>query len=200
MSTTLRDCYGPPLERARLKTLRKLDRHCRSFIELSPFVCLGTSSEEGSDVTPRGDQPGFVHVLDDAGTTIAIPDWPGNNRLDSLTNIVASPAIGLLFLIPGVDESLRVNGRAVISTEPALLARWSVAGKQPRSALVVTVAEAFLHCGKALIRSKLWKDDYRIERARLPTFGRMLKDQIEIADTVEEIEASVVEGYTKRLY
>ena len=194
----LRECYAPAIERARLKTLRKLDRHCRRFIALSPFLCLGTSASEGADVTPRGDAPGFVHVLDEV--TLAMPDWPGNNRLDALTNILANPQVGLLFLVPGVDETLRVNGRAAISTDPALLARWDVHGKQPKSVLVITVEEAFLHCGKALMRSRLWQGDYRVERAQLPTYGRMLKDQIEISDSVEEIEASVLEGYTKRLY
>jgi PPOX class probable FMN-dependent enzyme len=194
----LRERYGPVLERARPKTLRRLDDHCRRFIELSPFVCLGTSGEDGADVTPRGDTPGFVHVLDDL--TLAIPDWPGNNRLDSMTNIVSNPEIGMLFLIPGVDETLRVNGSAKIDTSAELLQQWDVNGKRPKSALVVTVTEAFLHCGKALIRSRLWKEDYKVDRASLPSYGKMLKDQIEICDTAEEIEASVAEGYKTRLY
>jgi PPOX class probable FMN-dependent enzyme len=195
---TLREQYGAPLERARLKTLRKLDTHCRRFIELSPFVCLGTSSADGADVTPRGDRPGFVHILDDS--TLAIPDWPGNNRLDSLTNVLANPAVGLLFLIPGVDETLRVNGTAAVSTDAELIERWEVNGRHPKSVLVVTVAEAFLHCGKALIRSRLWHDDYKVERSQLPSYGKMMKDQIEICDSAEEIEASVSEGYRNRLY
>lgn len=194
----LRERYGQPMERARLKTLRKLDVHCRQFISLSPFVCLGTSSAEGADVTPRGDAPGFVHVLDDV--TLAIPDWPGNNRLDSLTNVMSNPQVGLLFLVPGVDETLRVNGTGTISTEPDLLARWNTNGKHPRSVLIITVKEAFLHCGKALIRSRLWKDDYKIDRSTLPSYGRMLKDQIEVCDTAEAIEASVAAAYKERLY
>ncbi|MBL8173605.1 MAG: pyridoxamine 5'-phosphate oxidase family protein [Bryobacterales bacterium] len=194
----LREIYGSPLERARIKTLRKLDKHCRRFIELSPFLCLGTSGAEGADVTPRGDQPGFVHVLDEV--TLAIPDWPGNNRLDSLLNIVENPQIGLLFLVPGVEESLRVNGAAHVTVEDGVLARWTTNGKHPRSALIVTVREAFLHCGKALIRSRLWRDDYKVERASLPSYGQMLKDQIEIADTAEEMEASVAHAYREKLY
>lgn len=194
----LRACYEPAMERARLKTLHKLDEHCRRFIALSPFLCLGTSSEEGADVTPRGDRPGFVHVLDDS--TILIPDWRGNNRLDSLTNILSNPRVGLLFLIPGVEETLRLNGTAVISTDPKLTCRWNVNGKHPASVLVVTVHEAFLHCGKALIRSRLWHDESRIDRSRLPSYGRMLKDQIDIADTAEQIEASVADAYVNRLY
>ncbi len=195
---TLREHYAPAMERARLKSLRKLDKHCRRFIELSPFLCIGTQAGETADVAPRGDQPGFVHVLDDV--TLAIPDWPGNNRLDSLTNILTNPNIGLLFLIPGVDETLRVNGTAAIVTNPELLAQWDVNGKHPKSALLVTVGEAFLHCGKALIRSRLWQSDYKIERSALPSFGKMIKDQIEICDTAEEIEKSVAEAYKNRLY
>jgi PPOX class probable FMN-dependent enzyme len=194
----LRDLYPPPLERARLKTLSKLDGHCRNFIALSPFLCLGSAGEEGADVTPRGDRPGFVHVLDD--TTLAVPDWPGNNRLDSLLNIVANPRVAMLFLIPGVDESLRVNGTAEITTDDGLVARWEVNGKRPRSVLVVKVAQAFLHCGKALIRSRLWHDDYRVDRSVLPSYGRMMKDQIAIGDSAEEIEASVARGYRDGLY
>jgi PPOX class probable FMN-dependent enzyme len=194
----LRACYSPAIERARLKSLRKLDEHCRRFIALSPFICLGTSSDDGADVTPRGDRPGFVRVLDDV--TIAVPDWPGNNRLDSLTNVLSNPQVGMLFLIPGVDETLRVNGRAEITTDPSLLALWEVNGKQPKSALRISVTETFLHCGKALIRSRLWHDDYRIDRSELPSYGRMLKDQIEVRDSAEEIEASVAEAYRERLY
>lgn len=194
----LRECYGPAMERARTKTLRRLDTHCRSFIELSPFLCLGTAGSEGTDVTPRGDRPGFVHILDDV--TLAIPDWPGNNRLDSLMNVLDNPNVGLLFLVPGVEESLRVNGDAKISTDAALLARWETNGKHPRSVLIVHVREAFLHCGKALIRSKLWHDDYKIERSSLPSYGRMLKDQIEIADSAEQIESSVAQAYREKLY
>ncbi|MBM3735505.1 MAG: pyridoxamine 5'-phosphate oxidase family protein [Acidobacteria bacterium] len=196
--TELRQSYGPALERAKLKSLRKLDRHCRAFIELSPFLCLGTQGDAGADVSPRGDSPGFVQVLDDQ--TIAIPDWPGNNRLDSLSNIASNPQVGLLFLVPGVDESLRINGTARLSVDPELLARWNVGGKQPRSVMVVTIGEAFLHCGKALIRSKLWQPDYKVERGSLPSYGSMLKDQIDVADSAEQIEASVAESYAKRLY
>jgi len=119
----LRGCYPRPLERSLRKSLTKLDAHMRHFISLSPFLCLGTSGDGGGDVTPRGDSPGFVHVLDDQ--TLLIPDWPGNNRLDSLTNVVANPNVGLLFLIPGVNETLRVNGSAEITMEPVLLERES---------------------------------------------------------------------------
>ena len=196
--TELRKAYPPVVERARLKTQVKLDKHCRNFIARAPFVCLGTSSERGADVTPRGDEPGFVLVLDD--TTLAIPDWPGNNRLDSLSNILFNPRVGLLFLIPGVEETLRINGTAEISTSAELLERWQRNGKRPRAVLVVTIREAFLHCGKALIRSRLWKDDYKIDRAELPPYGQILKDQIVTSETAEAIEASIQNGYANRLY
>jgi PPOX class probable FMN-dependent enzyme len=194
----LRDCYPQPLERSLRKSLTTLDPHMRRFISLSPFLCLGTSGAGGGDVTPRGDAPGFVHVLDD--TTLLIPDWPGNNRLDSLTNVVANPNVGLLFFIPGVNETLRVNGVAGITMEPALVERWTVNGKHPRSAMRVTVREAYLHCAKALIRSKLWEDDYRIERAELPTYAQMLKDQNVTTQSVEELQAAIDESYATRLY
>lgn len=194
----LRECYEPAMERAVKKSLRRLDGHCRRFIELSPFVCLGTVGGGGADVTPRGDRPGFVHVLDEV--TLALPDWRGNNRLDSLENVQEDPRVGLLFLIPGFEETLRVNGRAVISFEAELLERWEGDGKRPKSALVITVEEAFLHCGKALIRSKLWDPASVVERSAMPSYGRMMKDQIEIADTVEEMEASIAHAYKERLY
>jgi PPOX class probable FMN-dependent enzyme len=194
----LRQKYGQPMERSRLKVLRLLDGHCRRFISLSPFACLGTCGENGADVSPRGDRPGFVHVLDEI--TLALPDWPGNNRIDSLSNIASNPRVGLLFLIPGVDETLRVNGTAEVTTDPNILARWNVNGKTPRSALLIAVHEAFLHCGKALIRSRLWHEDFRIDRSELPSYGRMLKDQIDVCDSAEQIEASVAEGYRDRLY
>jgi PPOX class probable FMN-dependent enzyme len=194
----LREHYPPAIERARLKVLRKLDRHCERFIALSPFLCLGTAGESGIDVSPRGDRPGFVQILDEV--TLAIPDWPGNNRLDSLTNLLSNPQIGILFLIPGVDETLRVNGTARITTDAGMLARWNTNGKQPKSVLVVTVNEAFLHCGKAFIRSRLWGGDFRVDRSQLPSYACMLKDQIDIADSAEEIDRSVMDGYRNKLY
>jgi PPOX class probable FMN-dependent enzyme len=197
-SEDLRGCYPQPLERSLRKSLSALDAHMRQFISRSPFLCLGTSSSAGADVTPRGDSPGFVQVADDR--TLLIPDWPGNNRLDSLTNIVANPSVGLLFFIPGVNETLRVNGTAEVITEAGIVGLWTVDGKHPRSAMRVTVREAYLHCAKALIRSKLWESDYRIERSELPTYARMLKDQGVTTQTVEELEASIDESYRTRLY
>ena len=194
----LRECYPQPLERSLRKSLPKRDVHMRRFISLSPFLGIGTSSDTGADVSPRGDSPGFVHVLDD--TTLLIPDWPGNNRLDSLTNVVTNPNVGLLFFIPRVNETLRVNGPGEITIEPALLERWTVNEKHPRSALRVAVREAYLHCAKALIRSKLWSDDYRIDRSELPSYARMLKDQGVTTQSVQELQSAIDESYSTRLY
>lgn len=195
---SIRAHYPPTVPRAAKKVLPALDDHMQAFIALSPYLCLGTSASSGADVTPRGDSPGFVQVVD--GTTLLVPDWPGNNRLDSLVNIEQNPEVGLLFFVPGVNETLRVNGNAAITRDPAVLGRWHVNGKQPRSVLRVTVREAFLHCGKALIRSRLWDSATQVPRTALPTYGQMLKDQTKIEDTAEQIEASLQDGYKNRLY
>ena len=194
----LRECYEPAMERAVLKSMAKLDQHCRDFIALSPFLCLGTSSRNGADVTPRGDAPGFVKVLDE--TTLAMPDWRGNNRLDALTNILENPQVGLLFLVPGVDETLRVNGRASITTDFDSVSHWKVNGNHPKSALVIHVEEVFFHCGKALIRSHLWQGTYKVDRNALPSYGQMLKDQIKVTETAAELEQSIAEAYRTKLY
>ena len=194
----LRKSYPPPRERAVLKTQHSLDAHMRRFISLSPFLCLGTSSHQGADVTPRGDAAGFVHVADDS--TLLIPDWPGNNRLDSLANIIANPEVALLFFVPGVTETLRVNGTAEIVMDEATLQRWTVAGQHPRWAIRVTAREAVLHCVKALIRSRLWDPATHAERTALAPYGQMLKDQTRVRESAEEIQASVEDGYRNNLY
>ena len=174
----LRSSYGAPSERAVKKSLDRLDRHCRRFIELSPFVVLASAGADGRvDCSPRGDPAGFVAILDDR--TILLPDRRGNNRADSLTNVLENPFVGMLFLIPGVDETLRLNGRAKLTTDPARLEPLAVNGRVPRSGLVVEVEEVFLQCTKALVRSRLWADETRVDRkAALPSFGQMLADHI----------------------
>ena len=150
-------------------------------------------------MSPRGDAPGFVRVLDDR--TIAIPDRPGNNRLDTLSNIVSDAEVGLLFFIPAIDETLRINGTARLSREPALLAAAAVRGREPRLVILVTVREAFLHCGKALKRSRLWHDDYRIDRKSFPSLGRMIVEQTRPPQlTVEEADTFIEENYVTGLY
>lgn len=194
----LRDTYPPPLERAVLKSQTALDAHMKAFIAASPFLCLGTSGAAGADVTPRGDRPGFVQVPDDH--TLLVPDWPGNNRLDSLGNVLENAAVGLLFFVPGVLETLRVNGRAEVSLDPQLVARWDVDGKHPRSVLRVAVDEAFMHCGKALIRARLWAPEAQIDRRSLPSYGQMLKDQTRLPQSADEMQRSLEDGYKNRLY
>ncbi|APX92723.1 pyridoxamine 5'-phosphate oxidase family protein [Franzmannia qiaohouensis] len=171
----LRALYPPAKPRALQKQLSHLDQHCRRFIALSPFVVLASGDGAQQDASPRGGAPGFVKVVDD--TTLLIPDSPGNNRLDSLSNIIASGRLGLLFLIPGVDESLRINGAAEVSVDEALLAQLTDERRTPRVVIRVTVEEAYLHCAKALMRSRLWADDSRRERAVLPSMGKMIQDQ-----------------------
>lgn len=168
----LAELYGPPSERALLKVIPHLDEHCRAFIAASPFAVLATSGSRGADCSPRGDRPGFAQVAD-AGTLL-LPDRRGNNRLDSLRNVVENPAVGLLFLVPGVNETLRVNGRARISRDPALRERFAVQGKTPAAVLVVAVEEAFIQCAKALVRSELWNPALHVPRSALPSLGTVL--------------------------
>src|SRR3984957_12291668 len=196
----LRGLYEQPMELAILKQLDRLDAHCRNFLAHSPFVVIGsTRPGRGTDVSPRGDAPGFARVLDDH--TIVIPDRPGNNRLDTLSNIVTDAEVGLLFFIPGIDETLRVNGTARLSQDPELLAEAAVNGREPRLVIVVTVREAFLHCGKALKRSKLCHDDYRIEKKSFPSLGRMIIEQTKPANvSVEQADEVVEDGYRNNLY
>lgn len=186
----LRALFAQPGERAVRKELRALDVHCRRFIALSPFVLLATGDEAlNLDASPRGGEPGFVKV--DAEGRLLIPDSPGNNRLDSLENIVRTGRAGLLFLIPGVDETLRVNGAACLTTDPAELAACASERRTPKVAIRLTVQAAYLHCAKAFMRSKLWSDAARVERSVLPTMGRMIGDQTGLAvppETQEEME------------
>ncbi len=172
----LRALYPPKVERAVLKEMTALDRHAKRFVELSPFMPLATMGADGlGDVTPRGGEPGQVRVEND--NAVLLPDWPGNNRLDSLENIIDHPGVGLLFLIPGVKETLRINGRAEIVTDDSVRQLFEMRGKLPRSVIRIAVEEVYLHCAKALMRSHLWDDTARIDRAELPTMNQMIKDQ-----------------------
>ena len=165
----LRELYGPPLERSVRKQIDHLDEYCRAFIAASPMVIIGTQYGNSADNSPRGDVPGFVQVADDH--TLLIPDRRGNNRLDTLQNIVRNPATGLLFLIPGVNETFRVNGEAVLSRDPALCARFIVQGNAPRTVIVVKVKEAYIHCSRALVRADLWNPAKHVARNTVPSMG-----------------------------
>lgn len=196
----LRALLGEPSELVKRKQLAALDPHCRAFIALSPFVLVGTTSASGScDVSPRGDAPGFALVLNDQH--LLIPERPGNRRADTLRNVLETGAIGLLFMIPGVEETLRVNGRACLVRDAALLERMTAQGKQPLLAIGVEVQEAFLHCAKSIKRSQLWSPASWPERGRLPSLAQMIIDQVRPADmTLDELEQDLAESYSKRLY
>ena len=196
----LRAIVGEPSERAVKKQIDRLDEHCRSIIAASPFMLLGTASAAGRcDVSPKGDAPGFVAVLDER--TLAIPDRPGNKRLDSLMNIVETPRVGLLFMVPGKGETLRVNGRATIVRDQALLDGLAFEGKAPQLAIVVEVEEAFAHCAKAFIRSHLWEPERWADPSCLPSISRMVFDHARPEGiSLEEIEAQTAEAYKNRLY
>lgn len=173
----LRSLYPPARERSVKKQLPKLDAHCTRFIGLSPLVVVASSDDQlCMDASPRGGAPGFVTVLGDS--TLLIPDAPGNNRLDTLENIVQTGRVGLLFLVPGIDETLRVNGTAMLSTDPDDLARCADAKRTPKLAIRVTVQAAYLHCAKALMRSSLWDASHHVARSVMPSMGEMMKDQI----------------------
>ena len=193
----LRALYPPAKERAVLKQLATLDEHCLRFVALSPYVVLASTGADGlPDASPRGGEPGFV-LAPDRGTLL-IPDAPGNNRLDTLGNVAETGRLGLLFMIPGVDETLRVNGAARLSTDPALLGRFAGAARPPKLVIEVAVREAYLHCAKALMRSRLWDAARQVDRAVLPTMGGMLADQIGDGAPVET-QAQMVARYAADL-
>jgi PPOX class probable FMN-dependent enzyme len=180
-AASLEQVYDRPLDVVRRKQLSYLDRHCRKFIELSPLVFLSTSGRGGTcDVTPRGDPPGFVLVVDQH--TLLLPDRKGNNRLDSLHNVLENPNVGLVFVIPGINEVLRVNGSAQIAGEPERLAPMAVRGRAPLSALLIKVHEAYLHCGRAFSRAHVWDPERFVSRSALPPLSEMLADHSRATD------------------
>jgi hypothetical protein len=166
--------YGAKNPNSIAKEIDHLSDGYRRLIEAAPFLAIATGGPEGFDCSPKGDAPGFVRVLDDK--TLAIPDRPGNNRLDGFRNIVRDPRIGLLFLIPGVGETLRVNGRASISIDPELMQSFTVNGKLPRSVLIVLIETVYFHCSKAIVRSRLWDEKTKIDRKSLPSTGTILAE------------------------
>jgi len=190
------DPIAPPVV---AKTLSSLDRHCLNFIDRSPFVLIATSSAEGRmDVSPKGDAPGFVKVLDDK--TLVIPDRPGNQRFDTFLNLFASPRIGLLLLIPGKRESLRISGTAEVVRDPELLGTLVANGKVPALAIAVHVEEAFFHCAKCIIRSRLWQTEHWPPLGGLPTLAEAMKDAASVPAPLEVLEGIIKEDEETRLY
>ena len=201
----LRDYIGKPMDLAVAKAINHLDQHCRAFISRSPFLCIGTASADGrGDVSPRGDGPGFVQVLDD--NTLFIPDRPGNNRMDTMTNIIANTNVGILFLVPGFEDCLRVNGRARIVRNNRLLDEATVKGRTPKIGIRVEVDEAYLHCAKAIRRSKLWNEESKRNRKELPSLGKMILEQTASPEDqpsdefVAEVDGFIEDNYRNELY
>ena len=192
----LRDLIGVPGEVVQSKVSGSVNELTRRFIELSPFMLLATSAADGTcDVSPRGDPAGFVHIIDER--TLLIPERPGNKLADSLRNVLANPHVGLLFLIPGVGDTLRVNGRAVLTTDAALLEPLAVEGKTPKLGLLVDVDEVFTHCSKAFIRSDLWNPERHIERSELPSQGEILHSLNSTVDA-DQYDVERAERYARR--
>ncbi|MBM4068946.1 MAG: pyridoxamine 5'-phosphate oxidase family protein [Planctomycetes bacterium] len=191
---------GVPSELSVKKQRCELDQHMQDFIAQSPFVLLGTVGRDARcDVSPRGDAPGVARVLD--SRNLAIPDWSGNRRVDSLRNIIETGRAGLLFLIPGLGETLRVNGRACVTRDTELLSAMSVQGKQPKLAIGFEIEECFLQCAKALIRSRLWESAAEGHMSSLPCFAEILLEQTKIdGQTVESLSQAIAESYKNRLY
>jgi len=198
--TELRELIGTPTPRSLLKEQKRLDEHSRRFIAHSPLLLMATAGRDGRcDVSPKGDLPGFVVVLDD--DHLIIPDRPGNKRLDGMSNLLANPHIGLLFLVPGREETLRVNGRACITRDPDILERCTVQGKTPGLAIGVEVEQCFLHCAKAFRRAHLWAAEHWPGPDTLPSFACMLFDQIKPEGvTLRDYERDIEEGNRQRLY
>ncbi|WP_298213649.1 pyridoxamine 5'-phosphate oxidase family protein [Acidovorax sp.] len=194
----LRALYAAPGERAVRKQQAQLDAHCQRFIALSPFCVLASGGGAGAllDASPRGGAPGFVKSPD--VHTLLLPDASGNNRLDTLANLLEDPRIGLLFLIPGVDETLRVNGTARLRDEAIYTDFFTAERQRPKLVIEVRVAEAYLHCPKALMRSRLWSADAQVERAMLPTLGQMIHDQMGLA-TEPESQVAMLQRYRAQL-
>ena len=173
----LRAIYAPAKERAVKKQMPRLDRHCRNFLALVRFAVLSTADAEGNmDASPRGGEAGFIKVIDD--NTVIVPDWTGNNRLDTFSNILETGRIGAIFLVPGVDEALRINGAASLRNDEAFTSLCEVNGRFPKLVVHIAVKEAYLHCAKAIMRSELWAPEAKVARTVLPTMNEMLRDQI----------------------
>ena len=197
--TELRERYGDPLQIAVAIEEPYLDEHHKNFIANSPFVCLASSGEDGQPtISPKGDTPGFVSVIDDH--TLVIPDRPGNNKVMSFQNILANPRIALIFFVTGVRETLRIEGEADLVLDEQVLELGRAGDRLPRAAVRVTVTKAYMHCGKALIRSKLRAEDSKAAAGAIPSFGEIVKDQANAPMSVEEVQSLIDHDYQADLY
>jgi PPOX class probable FMN-dependent enzyme len=195
----LREKYGEPSQMAVAVTKDHLDKHHINFIQNSPFVCLATSSDDGQpNVSPKGDAPGFVYIKD--SHTLVIPDRPGNNKIESFQNLVKNPKIALIFLIPGINETVRVHGEAKIVDQEEILQLGIVGKKLPPAAIVVHVTRAYMHCGKAMIRSKLWSPESHIDEGVITPFGQVIKEQAKLPVDVDEVNQKINHVYKEELY
>ncbi len=194
----LQSLYGEKMPAAVVKEIDHINGSYRKLIEAAPFVAVATSGPEGLDCSPKGDAPGFARILDDK--TLAIPDRPGNNRIDGFRNIVRDPRIALLFLIPGVGETLRVNGRAQISIDPELMRSFAVNGKLPSCVLLVHIESIYFHCSKAMVRSKLWDEKTKVDRASLPSTGTIIAELSQGRLGGEAYDKTLPERIKKQLY
>ena len=198
--------YDPPAERIQKGVLDHLLGFHIEYLQAATFFCLATGSERGLDASPRGGPPGFVHVLD--SRTVAYADWPGNNRIESLRNLESNAHLGLMFLFPGLEIFMRINGRGRISTDPLLLATLQEGERTPKTATVVSIDEVLLHCGKAINRAKLWQEDSRIDRHALPTVGQMMSELTRLGDAqagmsdaqIEQVNVHYQHGVRNDLY
>jgi PPOX class probable FMN-dependent enzyme len=195
----LRRLYGKAAKAVEEKSFPRLDKYSRRYLELCPFFTIGSHRTDGTaDVSPRGGEPGFVHALDDRH--VAFPDRPGNNRLDTLVNIVNDPAVGMLFFLPGVTDMMRINGDAVITVAPDLMSRFVHEGKPPRSVIVVETREVYFHCSKALLRSDLWNADTHLPKGAFPTLGKIARDQFRLPVPAKLIDVALARDAKNNLY
>ncbi|MGH0860459.1 pyridoxamine 5'-phosphate oxidase family protein [Bacillus pacificus] len=195
----LRKILGQPSERALKKVISSLDHYCIDFLSKSPFLVLSTANKLGEcDASPRGDAPGFVYVLNH--NKIIIPERPGNRRIDSILNIISNPRVGLLFFIPGLGETLRINGRAYITNDEEILQEMQANGCIPLLGIVVEIEECYIHCAKAFIRSKMWDPESWLHKEELPSAAKMLLEHAKVNTSEEDVARSLEESYTKRLY
>ncbi|MCB9717216.1 MAG: pyridoxamine 5'-phosphate oxidase family protein [Myxococcales bacterium] len=196
---SLREHFGEPSANAMVMNRSYLDEHHQLFVRHSPFICIASASADGQpNVSPRGDAPGFVHIHDDR--TLVIPDRPGNNKIETFVNVVDNPKVALIFFIPGIRETVRVHGTAELVRDPQWLELGRVEDKLPTAALVVRVTRAYLHCGKAIVRAKLWDSSRHVAPGVIPSFGQIIKDQAQVSTSLAELQAALERMYRDELY